>query len=154
MPVIIEATTAEQLTAARELFQEYAKSLSIDLCFQGFEQELATLPGKYAPPQGRLLLALGRQRAEGCVGVRPLAPTVCEMKRLYVRPVSRRSGIGRLLADAAIDAARAIGYRQMRLDTLSSMTEAIALYTSLGFERVPPYYENPASSAIFMELNL
>jgi ribosomal protein S18 acetylase RimI-like enzyme len=133
---------------------EYALALDVDLCFQNFEQELAALPGKYAPPAGRLLLAMHDNQISGCVALRPLADNICEMKRLYVRPPFRRLGTGRLLANAAIDSARQIGYRKMRLDTLASMKEAIALYSSLGFRRIEPYYANPSGCALFLELDL
>jgi putative acetyltransferase len=151
---IAVASFPEQLATVRELFNEYARSLEIDLCFQGFERELAELPGDYALPEGRLLLALEGEKAVGCVGLRKIAEGVCEMKRLYVRPYARRKGAGRMLAQAVIAAARQTGYRQLRLDTLSSMKEAIALYESLGFRTIPPYYHNPSGCAVFMELEL
>ncbi len=151
---IIEALEREQLAAIRKLFREYAASLEIDLCFQGFEEELAELPGRYALPEGRLFLAVRGNNAVGCVGLRKIATDFCEMKRLYVQPRFRRTGAGRCLAQSAIDAARFVGYSRMRLDTLDSMNEAIALYQSLGFQRIPPYYNNPSSCAIFMELKL
>lgn len=151
---IILAHPEEHLPAVRSLFQEYAASLEIDLCFQDFAAELATLPGKYAPPAGGLLLALAEDSAAGCVAFRPLEGDFCEMKRLYVRPAWRRAGCGRELARTVIAAARATGYRAMRLDTLSSMKPAMALYESLGFQRIPPYYENPSPLAVFFELQL
>lgn len=126
----------------------------MDLCFQSFEAELAELPGKYAPPRGALLLAMKAEAAVGCVGVRPLAGNACEMKRLYVRPQQRGHGIGRSLAVAAIAAARQAGYRVMRLDTLERLREAMRLYASLGFARVPPYYANPLPSVVYWELTL
>jgi ribosomal protein S18 acetylase RimI-like enzyme len=152
--IIEEATSRAQLAVVRELFLEYAASLEISLCFQNFEQELAGLPGKYASPSGRLLLASDADQPAGCVAIRPLDPGACEMKRLYVRPGWRRQGLGRTLALAIIAAAREIGFDRMRLDTLASMTAAIALYRSLGFQRIPPYYDNPSESAVFMELHL
>lgn len=152
----------EHVPDVRALFQEYADAIQVDLCFQGFAQELAGLPGAYAPPSGRLLLARCDGALAGCVGLRPFEPDharaaggrVCEMKRLYVRPAFRGRGIGRKLATAVVDAARAIGYERMRLDTLAHMAAAIALYRSLGFADVPPYRHNPLPRATYMELNL
>ena len=151
---IIPVESREHLDAIRQLFTEYAQSLDIDLCFQGFTQELAELPGRYAAPEGRLLLMLDGAMIAGCVGLRKINDDTCEMKRLYLRPAFRRKGAGRLLATAIIDAAREIGYQRMRLDTLSSMHEAIALYRSLGFRQIESYYDNPSAGTIFMELDL
>jgi putative acetyltransferase len=151
---ILPAQTERDLHIVHDLFQEYADSLELDLCFQNFAEELATLPGKYAPPSGRLLLAACEETIAGCVALRGIAPGIAEMKRLYVRPAFRRKRIGRLLAEAVIEAARRIGYIRMRLDTLGTMREAIALYQSLGFGRIPPYYDNPSDCAVFMELVL
>jgi ribosomal protein S18 acetylase RimI-like enzyme len=151
---IIEAQASEHLAVVRGLFEEYAKAIEVDLCFQSFDRELAELPGHYAPPEGRLLLAQEGAQAAGCVALRKIGDGTCEMKRLYVRPAFRRKGLGRLLAKTIIAAARNIGYERMRLDTLVSMNEAIQLYRSLGFQRIEPYYNNPAGSAIFMELKL
>jgi ribosomal protein S18 acetylase RimI-like enzyme len=128
--------------------------LEISLCFQNFEAELAGLPGKYAPPSGRLLLAREGNQRVGCAGLRRLETGICEMKRLYVRPRWRGRGIGQQLAGMLIDAAQKAGYTRMRLDTLDTMKSAIALYTSLGFRRIEPYYENPSDLAVFMELIL
>lgn len=139
---------------ARKLFQEYAASLDFSLCFQGFEQELAGLPGNYAPPEGRLLLAWESGQAVGCVALRKLKDGIAEMKRLYVRPGHRGERIGQKLVLTAIDQARAAGYGRIRLDTLPSMEQAIALYQSLGFKQITPYRHNPLPGALFMELNL
>ena len=151
---IVEAHSAASLARVRELFVEYARGLPIDLCFQNFDRELSELPGYYAPPEGRLLLALEGGGASGCVALRKLGDQTCEMKRLYVRPAFRRRGTGRALAGAAINAARGLGYQVMRLDTLLSMKEAILLYESLGFQRIDPYYDNPTGCAVFMQLML
>ena len=150
----IVPAAADQIPVIRKLFVEYADSLGFSLCFQNFEQELAELPGGYSPPEGRLLLAWEGTEAAGCVALRKLDEGICEMKRLYVRPDFRRNGVGCALARAIIEAAAEIGYERMRLDTLASMQEAIALYTSLGFRRIEPYYNNPVESAVFMELML
>ena len=139
---------------AGTLFEEYAASLDIDIEFQDFAAERAGLPGVYSPPNGCLLLAMRSEIALGCVAVRPLDALTCEMKGLFVRPEARGSGAGRRLAAAAIDTARAIGYRGIRLDTLPSMGRAIALYRSLGFETIPAYRQNPVDGALFMELAL
>jgi len=151
---ISQATSAAQLAGIRALFLEYASSLEISLCFQNFEQELAGLPGGYAPPTGRLLLAQDGNQAAGCVAIRQIGQEVCEMKRLYVRPAWRSKSLGRTLAEAIIAAAREAGYGCMRLDTLASMKPAISLYRSLGFRQIPAYYSNPSESAVFMELQL
>ena len=151
---IIPVESREHLDAIRQLFTEYSHSLDIDLCFQGFTQELAELPGRYAVPEGRLFLMLEGATIAGCVALRKIGDGTCEMKRLYLRPGFRRRGAGRLLATAIIDAAREIGYQRMCLDTLPSMKEAMALYQSLGFQPIEPYYENPSAGTIFMELEL
>ena len=151
---IIPAHSENRLHSVRELFQEYADSLEIDLCFQNFRQELASLPGNYAPPAGRLLLALDGEAVAGCVALRPIDSQTAEMKRLYVRPAFRRNGTGRRLAQAIIEEARQIGYACLRLDTLVTLKEATALYESLGFESIPPYYDNPNASVRFLELRL
>jgi putative acetyltransferase len=161
---ILEAHFTEHLPAIRELFLEYANAIPVDLCFQNFDRELTELPGRYAPPEGRLLLALdgtktagppcSRTVAAGCVALRKIGGGICEMKRLYVRPAFKGKGLGRALASEIIAAAKQIGYERMRLDTLSSMKEAIALYDSLGFTRIERYYDNPSACAVFMELKL
>jgi len=151
---IIEISAPDRLSTLRELFTEYAQAIAVDLCFQGFDRELVELPGRYAPPAGRLLLALDGANAAGCVALRKIGDGICEMKRLYVRPACRGKGLGRALASDIIAAARQIGYERMRLDTLGSMKEAIALYQSLGFRRIAPYYDNPNRCAVFMELEL
>ncbi len=151
---VTQARSAGDLERVSDLFREYEKSLGIDLGFQGFEQELAGLPGAYAKPAGRLLLAVDAGRAAGCVGLRPLAAGACEMKRLYVRPEFRSQRAGRLLATRVVEEARVIGYARMRLDTLPSMTEAIALYRSLGFVEIAPYSTTSVAGALFLELRL
>jgi putative acetyltransferase len=153
-PEIVEARSEADFDAARELFAEYAAGLGIDLAFQGFEEERAGLPGTYAPPAGRLLLAVVDGSPAACVALRDLGRGTCEMKRLYVRPAFRGTGLGRTLAEAVIDAGKAIGYERMRLDTLPSMNAAVALYAALGFRDVEPYYSNPIPGARFLELRL
>ncbi len=138
----------------RELFVEYQQWLDVDLCFQDFDTELENLPGKYAEPQGRLLLARDGGDVAGCVGVWPLADGLCEMKRLYVRPPWRGQGLGRTLAVMSIDGGREKGYRCMRLDTLPQLHEAQKLYRSLGFTEIPRYYDNPLDGVVYMELGL
>ena len=151
---LIEAHAAGHLPAVRALFTEYAGTLDTNVCLQDFERELAELPGRYAPPEGRLLLAREDGKAAGCVGLRQLGDGVCEMKRLYVRPAFRGKGLGRALAEAVIHQAREAGYERLRLDTLPAMKEAIALYEALGFRRLPACGGCGCSAAIDMELLL
>jgi putative acetyltransferase len=152
---IIPATSEQNIAAARLLFREYADSLPCSLCFQGFDEELSHLPDHYAPPDGRLLLLTTDEGlAAGCVAVRQFAPSIAEMKRLYIRAQWRTGGWGRQLAQAAIAEARQIGYSRIRLDTLPTMTEAIGLYRSLGFEPIPAYRLNPIPGAVYLELKL
>jgi ribosomal protein S18 acetylase RimI-like enzyme len=148
---IRDAHAAADIEAARRLFSEYAASLGFSLCFQGFDEELASLPGKYAPPKGALLLAGG----SGVVAVRPISAKIAEMKRLYVVPSARGSGLGQRLAQAAIAAARDAGYEAIRLDTIeATMRPAMALYRRLGFIEIPAYYDNPIVGARYFELKL
>jgi putative acetyltransferase len=150
-----EASTGTDFAQVRELFLEYARSLGFSLCFQDFDQEVARLPGKYAPPEGRLLLAEVQAQTAGCIGLRPLEPGICEMKRLYVRPEFRGKRIGLVLAQRVIIDARAIGYTRMRLDTVpSTMADAVMLYKRLGFAEIAPYCENPIAGALYLELKL
>jgi ribosomal protein S18 acetylase RimI-like enzyme len=151
---ITEVQEKEDLLEIIKLFEQYADSLEINLDFQGFEEELAGLPGEYAPPAGCLLIALWGGQVAGCVGLRKFSPSICEMKRLYARPQFRSMGIGRALCKAIIQKARRIGYERMRLDTLPSMQRARALYVSLGFKEIEPYRFNPVEGASFMELTL
>ncbi len=151
----MQAESAAQITQARELFLEYAKSLNFDLCFQNFDKELAGLPGDYAPPEGRLLLAEYRGQLAGCVALHKLGANICEMKRLYSRPQFRGKGLGRALAEQVIAEARSIGYRRMRLDTVEPvMKDAVALYRRFGFQEIAPYRVNPIAGTLYMELEL
>jgi ribosomal protein S18 acetylase RimI-like enzyme len=150
----VQVTTKEDVGQAMELFTEYQASLGIDLCFQDFDRELAELPGQYASPTGRLLLAYWESQLAGCVALRKIDEATCEMKRLYVRPAFRGKSIGRNLAETIIQEARTIGYACMRLDTLPTMKEATALYRSLGFQVMKPYRYNPIEGTLFMELEL
>src|ERR1700733_9856108 len=148
---IVDGHAEDCVGTVRELFLEYAAWLTVDLCFQDFEAELATLPGKYAPPTGAILLAQVHGAVAGCVALRRLAASVGEMKRLWVRQSFRNCGIGKLLIDAIIVRARAAGYARLRLDTLPQMKTALVLYRALGFYEVPAYYNNPVPGAIFLE---
>lgn len=155
---LLPAGTPELLDASREIFREYGRSLAIDLAFQGFDDELAQLPGVYAAPSGQLLLALIDGNVAGCGAMRAAPqvdyPNACEMKRLYVRPAFRRFGLGRVLAQALLDEARRAGYSCMLLDTLDDMESARELYATLGFSEIPPYYFNPVPGAHYLKADL
>jgi putative acetyltransferase len=155
---IMTPTTPALIDATRMIFREYEASLEVDLCFQNFETELATLPGEYALPQGALLLALVDGDVAGCGGMRPLPGSdyanACEMKRLFVRPAFRKFGLGRMLAQALLDRGLQAGYSTMLLDTLDDMEAARGLYASLGFEEIPPYYFNPIAGAHYLKVDL
>ena len=154
--LIRNAGGAIDVATARALFEEYAATLDVDLCFQGFAAELASLPGAYAPPRGRLLLAGPPDAPVGCVALRPLgeATEIGEVKRLYVRPEARGTGLGRTLVEKLIGEARTIGYRELKLDTLPMMTAARALYAALGFRESEAYYTNPIRGTVYMTLAL
>ena len=155
---ISQAKGLEELNQTRVIFKEYASSLAVDLCFQGFDQELADLPGDYADPRGALLLAWLDGDLAGCCALRPLDSSdyanAAEMKRLYVRPSSRGLGLGRLLTEAILDAARTVGYSCVLLDTLDDMESARALYEDLGFVEIPPYYHNPHAGAHYLKVDI
>jgi putative acetyltransferase len=155
---LVEPDGPALFEATREIFREYAASLGIDLGFQGFEEELATLPGEYAGPDGALLLAFVDGALAGCGATRPLPdadhPNACEMKRMFVRPAFRRLGLGRRLARALLDRARGVGYAVMLLDTLDEMESARGLYAALGFVEVAPYYYNPIPGAHYLKAEL
>lgn len=155
---IATPSTAAELDALRDIFREYAASLKVDLCFQGFDQELLALPGEYAEPRGALRMARVDDQVAGCCALRPMDsvdyPNACEMKRLYVRPAFRGLGLGRQLADAIMDAAHIGGYSYVLLDTLDDMEAARALYEDLGFEEIPPYYHNPIAGAHYLKAEL
>lgn len=151
---IAEVREPSELETARSLFQEYAACLGSDVCLQGFGKEVAALPGEYARPHGRLLLASVDDQMAGCVGLRRLEPDTCEMKRLYVRPEYRGLGVGRELAQTITTESRTAGYRRLRLDTLPSMVSALALYRRLGFREIPPYGDNRVEGAVYLELHL
>jgi ribosomal protein S18 acetylase RimI-like enzyme len=152
---VSQAESLAQLAQARELFLEYAGSLNFDLCFQSFDQEVANLPGDYAPPEGRLLLAQDEGLLAGCIALHKIDAEICEMKRLYIRPQFRGKGLGRILAERTLQEARQIGYRTMRLDTVAPvMKNAVALYRLLGFREIAPYRANPIAGALYMEREL
>lgn len=152
---ITQAQSPPQIAQIRELFLEYAQSLGFSLCFQSFDQELARLPGDYAPPDGRLLLMEYEGQPAGCVALHKLEAGICEMKRLYVRRAFRGKGLGRILAERILNEARAIGYHRLRLDTVEPvMKNAVAMYRLLGFCEIAPYRANPIAGALYMELAL
>lgn len=154
MYTIRQAETAIDIAQVRELFVEYQSTLGVDLCFQGFAEELASLPGNYARPAGRLLLASSGSTVLGVVALRPLLSADCEMKRLYVRSSGRGAGLGRLLTQSLISEARLTGYKRLLLDTLPTMTEAQTLYRSMGFEEIEAYCHNPIAGTRYMALDL
>jgi len=152
---VVQAESPAQIAHARELFFEYAQSLGFSLCFQNFDRELAGLPGDYAPPEGRLLLAEYEGQLAGCVALHRFEDGICEMKRLYLRPQFRGKGVGRFLADTIISEARQIGYQRIRLDTVEPvMKDAVAMYRRIGFHEISPYCSNPIAGALYMELQL
>jgi putative acetyltransferase len=153
---IVSASTVEHFDIARTLFREYQASLNIDLCFQSFEEELAGLPGKYAAPRGSLLLAFAEDGTPaGVIAMRPIENEICEMKRLYVRPLARGHNLGRRLIDRIFEEARSVGYKKMRLDTLTGlMDRAIMLYREIGFYEIPAYYNSPLPNELFLEIDL
>jgi ribosomal protein S18 acetylase RimI-like enzyme len=152
---LIKVEYGPQLDDIRELFLEYARSLDFDLCFQNFDKELRELPGEYAPPAGRLILCRVKEGVAGCIALKSLGDGICEMKRLFVRPRFRGQGLGMTLGRQIIGEAQHIGYEAMRLDTIAGKMEpAIALYRSLGFREIPPYYDNPIPNAAYFELDL
>jgi putative acetyltransferase len=152
---ITPAELPTQIAQVRELFLEYAKSLGFSLCFQGFDAELASLPGDYAPPEGRLFLAEYGEQLAGCAALHRSGPQIGEMKRLYLRPAFRGKGLGRVLSEKIIAEARAIGYSKLRLDTVEPvMKDAVAMYRRMGFREVAPYRENPMAGTLYMELDL
>ena len=152
---VVLAESERQIAAAARLFQEYAESLGFSLDFQHFDEELQNLPGVYAPPLGRLFLAQIGEEFVGCAALRPLDRYLCELKRLYVQPAFRGAGVGGVLMGAVLDAARTLGYRKLRLDTIEPMMqEAIAMYREMGFHEIAPYRENPIPGALYLELDL
>jgi ribosomal protein S18 acetylase RimI-like enzyme len=154
MNILRPASFPGDLPEVRALFREYADSLGVDLSFQDFDRELASLPGAYVPPRGALLMAVREGAVAGCVALRPWDADICEMKRLFVRPAFRGARLGRTLAEGIVSEARRLGYARMRLDTLPSMGTAIGLYQRLGFIDIPPYRDNPVPGARFLERTL
>lgn len=152
---ILQAESLDHIETVRELFREYESWLGMDLCFQGFEEELQTLPGRYEPPDGRLFIASADEKPAGCIAMRKLEDGICEMKRLYLRPEFRGQGIGNALITKLIREASSAGYERMRLDTHPPrMAKAVSIYESYGFRQIPPYYDNPNTNVLFMELAL
>ncbi len=151
---ITHAANREEILAVRDLMREYGDSLGVDLSYQNFDRELESLPGEYAPPGGTLLLATAGDEAAGCVAIRPLAEKFCEMKRLYVRPAWRSTGLGKRLVEAALEDARRAGHEFVRLDTLPAMISARHLYASLGFRPIAPYNASPIVGTAFLQLDL
>ncbi|HUE81631.1 MAG TPA: GNAT family N-acetyltransferase [Pyrinomonadaceae bacterium] len=152
---IFQAQSSKDISAARELLEEYGSWVEISLCFQNFDHELASLPGDYAPPDGCLFLAREAGELAGCVALRSLGAGTAEMKRLFVRPAFRGRGLGRVLTEKCIEVARSLGYERLVLDTLpDKMDRAIAMYRARGFKEIEPYYHNPVEGATFMELRL
>ena len=152
--VVIEPSTSLDINRVRELFVEYASWLNVDLCFQGFNEELAVLPGAYARPDGRLYLAITHGQAAGCITLRRFDASTGEVKRLWVRPSFRGRGLARELVQRVLDSAREVGYSRLVLDTLDTMTDAMALYRSMGFRDIEPYYDNPLPGPVYMALDL
>jgi putative acetyltransferase len=151
---LIDVETEEHLEIIRELFREYENFLGFHLCFQEFEKEMEGLPGKYAPPEGRLIIAEYDSEVAGCIALKKIGEGICEMKRLYVRPKFRGKKIGRVLAEKIIAEAKAIGYKKMRLDTLKRLKEALSLYRSMGFREIGSYVFNPLEDVVYMERDL
>jgi len=152
--IVRRAETDAEINEVRRLFREYAESLGVDLCFQGFEEELAGLPGTYGPPGGSLLIAEEDRAIVGCVALRKLGSSICEMKRLYVKPQFRGRGLGKALVERIIEEGTELGYTKMRLDTLDRLKEAMAVYEAFGFRRIEPYYVNPLPDVVYWELDL
>jgi putative acetyltransferase len=152
---IFQAESSSEIAVVRELFVEYAESLGFTLCFQNFDRELVELPGDYTPPAGRLLLVLSGSQPAGCVALHSLETGICEIKRLYVRPQFRGTGLGKMLTNTIISAAKGIGYKKVRLDTVEpKMKTAVGLYRALGFREIAPYRPNPIEGAMYMEMEL
>jgi ribosomal protein S18 acetylase RimI-like enzyme len=152
--IIKQVEKPDEIENVKQLFLEYAESLNFDLCFQNFDEELQQLPGRYSPPEGRLLIALNDNKPAGCAALRKHNEHTCEMKRLYVKPEFRHFGLGKILVDKLLDEAKMIGYKKMILDTVPSMESARKIYESIGFKETKPYYYNPQPGTIFMSINL